>query len=119
MINHLEMYNMIGDHQFRFRKRRSCLAQLLRFYNCVLKNIEEGSKCDGTNVCQNCWGTADKYTCWEPTAYKKWYAKEHGWVTGYIDMKKDEFLEICDKFRPSHIWEKKSNRWVLKKQLNK
>ena len=37
----------------------------------------------------------------------------------YIDMKKDEFLEICDKFRPSHIWEKKSNRWVLKKQLNK
>ena len=24
----------------------------------------------------------------------------------YIDMKKDEFLEICDKFRPSHIWEK-------------
>ena len=37
----------------------------------------------------------------------------------YIDMKKDEFLEICDKFRPNHIWEKKSNRWVLKKQLNK
>ena len=37
----------------------------------------------------------------------------------YIDMKKDEFIEICDKFRPNHIWEKKSNRWVLKKQLNK
>ena len=37
----------------------------------------------------------------------------------YIDMKKDEFLEICDKFRPNHIWEKKSNRWVLKKQLSK
>ena len=37
----------------------------------------------------------------------------------YIDMKKDEFIEICDKFRPNHIWEKKSNRWVLKKQLSK
>ena len=24
----------------------------------------------------------------------------------YISMNKDEFLELCDKFRPSHIWEK-------------
>ena len=24
----------------------------------------------------------------------------------YIGMKKDEFIEICDKFRPDHIWEK-------------
>ncbi len=35
----------------------------------------------------------------------------------YISMNKDEFLELCDKFRPSHIWEKKSNQWVLKKPL--
>ena len=35
----------------------------------------------------------------------------------YISMKKDEFLNICDKFRPDHIWEKKSNFWKLKKPL--
>ena len=35
----------------------------------------------------------------------------------YISMKKEEFLELCDKFRPEHIWKKKSNRWVLKKPL--
>lgn len=33
----------------------------------------------------------------------------------YIDMNKNEFLEICDEFRQAHIWEKRSNRWVLKK----
>ena len=36
----------------------------------------------------------------------------------YIDMSKNEFIEICDKFRPEHIWEKKSNRWVLKNNLD-
>ena len=36
----------------------------------------------------------------------------------YISMKKEEFQELCDKFRPEHIWEKKSNRWVLKKPLD-
>ena len=35
----------------------------------------------------------------------------------YISMKKDEFLDICDKFRPDHIWEKKSNFWKLKKPI--
>ena len=35
----------------------------------------------------------------------------------YIGMNKDEFTEICDKFRPDHIWGKKSNRWVLKKTI--
>ena len=46
IINHLETYNMIGDHQFGFRKFRSCLAQLLRFYDTALKCIESGSNCD-------------------------------------------------------------------------
>jgi len=67
---------------------------------------KEGPKCDGTNVCRNCWGTADIYNCFEPTAYKKWYAKEHGWVTGASDMKKEIFargplacsLYVSDKF---------------------
>ena len=35
----------------------------------------------------------------------------------YISMKKEEFLELCDKFRPDHLWEKKSNYWTLKKPL--
>ena len=32
-------------------------------------------------------------------------------------MTREEFDEICDQFRPKHIWEKKSNRWELKKPL--
>ena len=35
----------------------------------------------------------------------------------YISMKKEEFLELCDKFRAPHIWEKKSNFWKIKKGL--
>tara|TARA_Y100001970_G_scaffold11495_1_gene13292 strand:- start:26 stop:1264 length:1239 start_codon:yes stop_codon:yes gene_type:complete len=31
----------------------------------------------------------------------------------YISMSKDEFIETCDKFRPEHIWQKKSNRWEM------
>jgi len=63
-------------------------------------------QCEGQNVCQNCWGTADKFQCWEPKTYNKWYAKEHGWVTGYNDMKKEIYargpiacsLYVSDKF---------------------
>tara|TARA_Y100001970_G_C14254243_1_gene873994 strand:- start:3862 stop:5103 length:1242 start_codon:yes stop_codon:yes gene_type:complete len=32
----------------------------------------------------------------------------------YIAMSKEEFENLCDEFRPDHIWEKKSNRWKLK-----
>ena len=32
----------------------------------------------------------------------------------YISMTREEFDQLCDKFRPDHIWEKKSNRWELK-----
>ena len=35
----------------------------------------------------------------------------------YISMKKNEFIELCDKFRPDHLWEKRSNRWALKSSL--
>lgn len=35
----------------------------------------------------------------------------------YISMKKEEFLELCNKFRPAHLWEKKSNFWKIKKGL--
>ena len=46
LINNLETYGLIGDHQFGFRKNRSCLAQLLRFYNKALCNLESGANCD-------------------------------------------------------------------------
>ena len=29
-------------------------------------------------------------------------------------MTREEFDNICDKFRSDHLWEKKSNRWELK-----
>ena len=43
LISHLENYGLIGDHQFGFRKNRSCLAQLLQFYDRVLCNLESGA----------------------------------------------------------------------------
>jgi len=36
----------------------------------------------------------------------------------YISMSKDEFSNLCDKFRPEHLWQKKSNRWELKKPIS-
>ena len=44
--------------------------------------------------------------------FPKNYEKE---FLEYISMTREEFDELCDKFRPDHIWEKKSNRWELKK----
>ena len=46
LINHLELHGFIRDHQFGFQKYQSCLAQLLNFYNNILRNIEDGSNCD-------------------------------------------------------------------------
>jgi len=36
----------------------------------------------------------------------------------YISMNKEEFFNLCDKFRPNHIWKKNSNRWELKKSAS-
>ena len=33
----------------------------------------------------------------------------------YVSMTREEFDSLCDKFRPEHIWTKKSNRWEMKK----
>jgi len=33
----------------------------------------------------------------------------------YVSMTREEFDNLCDQFRPEHIWTKKSNRWELKK----
>ena len=39
------------------------------------------------------------------------YAKE---FLDYIDMERDEFNEICDKFRQEHIWKNDNDKWSLK-----
>ncbi len=35
-------------------------------------------------------------------------------VMDYIDMKPEEFLQLCDKFRPPHLWEKVNGEWKLR-----
>lgn len=39
------------------------------------------------------------------------YSKE---FFDYISMEKDEFMELCDKFRSPHIWTKESGEWKLR-----
>ena len=43
---HLEKNNLIGNFQHGFRSERSCLSQLLEFYEYVLQCIEEGLNVD-------------------------------------------------------------------------
>ena len=43
---HLEVNGYLNNFQYGFREKRSCLAQLLSFYNSILNNIEEGSNQD-------------------------------------------------------------------------
>ena len=40
-------------------------------------------------------------------------------VMDYLDIKKDYFHKLCDKFRSPHIWKKKNNEWKLKHTVNK
>tara|TARA_A100001015_G_C15013818_1_gene724504 strand:+ start:1326 stop:2543 length:1218 start_codon:yes stop_codon:yes gene_type:complete len=35
----------------------------------------------------------------------------------YISMDKVELINLCNKFRPKHLWDKISGKWVLKKKL--
>ena len=44
--NHLEKNNLIGNFQHGFRAERSCLSQLLEFYEYVLQCMEEGFNID-------------------------------------------------------------------------
>ena len=46
LIDHLKIHGFIGDHQFGFQKHQSCLAQLSKFYDNILRNIEDGSNYD-------------------------------------------------------------------------
>ena len=40
-------------------------------------------------------------------------------VMNYIELDKEEFHRICDKFRSPHIWKKTSNGWKLRHTVNK
>lgn len=43
--------------------------------------------------------------------FPKKYFKE---VMQYIEMKEEDFLLLCDKFRSPHLWEKVGDRWLLR-----
>ena len=34
-------------------------------------------------------------------------------ILDYLDLEEEKFFEIIDKFRPQHLWEKKSGEWEL------
>jgi len=40
-------------------------------------------------------------------------------VLDYIDLSKEEFFKLLDKFRPKHLWNKTSNGWKLRHTANK
>ena len=37
----------------------------------------------------------------------------------YLGLKKNYFLNLCDKFRSPHIWKKTKNGWMLRHTANK
>ncbi len=37
----------------------------------------------------------------------------------YLSLEKDQFFEIADSFRPTHLWKKKQSNWILKCQVDK
>lgn len=39
-------------------------------------------------------------------------------VLEFIELKKDKFLKLCDKFRLPHLWKKEKNRWKLRHTVN-
>ena len=40
-MSHLENGGHLGEHQFDFRAKHSCLAQLLRYYEDILKILRK------------------------------------------------------------------------------
>ncbi len=39
-------------------------------------------------------------------------------VMDYLDMDPEYFHELCDKFRPGHLWKKVNNEWKLRHNVN-
>ena len=46
IVAHLNKYKLIRDSQHGFRRNRSCLTNLLQFYNTVIEDYEENSAAD-------------------------------------------------------------------------
>lgn len=44
-------------------------------------------------------------------------AKHFQHVMDYLEMKPERFLELCDKFRSPHLWEKEGGQWNLRHQV--
>ncbi len=40
-------------------------------------------------------------------------------ILKYLEIKEDLFFNLCDKFRPNHIWKKTKNKWKLRHTVNK
>ena len=47
--------------------------------------------------------------------YPKRYAKE---IMEYLGMTEEHFLELCDRFRSPHLWERTSSGWRLRQQVS-
>ena len=39
-------------------------------------------------------------------------------VLKFIELKKDKFLMLCDKFRSPHLWKKEKSKWKLRHTVN-
>ena len=52
----------------------------------------------------------NKYDGEFPIKYFKEFLK-------YLDLEKDEFFDIADRFRSPHLWEKINNKWILKHKV--
>ena len=46
ITNHLNKYNLISDNQHGFRRKRSCITNLLQFYDKIINNYDEDRKTD-------------------------------------------------------------------------
>ena len=40
-------------------------------------------------------------------------------IMSYISLDKKKFHQICDEFRPNHIWKKIKSNWKLRHTVNK
>ncbi|MHC1783139.1 MAG: N-acetyl sugar amidotransferase [Anaerolineaceae bacterium] len=38
-------------------------------------------------------------------------------VLDYLGLDQEEFMDICDQFRPPHLWEKVNNEWKMRKPI--
>ena len=39
-------------------------------------------------------------------------------ILTYLEIKKDEFIDLCDNFRPPHLWKKVNSDWQLRHTVN-